>query len=290
MADSIIKISQLNPLGTLSRYDFFPIDQSSSLTTFRTDINTLNTWFAASGSASYSSTSSYTVSASYVKNSVSASYVPATYQVSASISSSYSATSSAATSSSYALRSTTASYALSSPAGSTISASYALRSTTASYALNSPVGTTISASYALRSTTASYALNSPVGTAGGGPTFITPIVVLNDSPHHGSWVRFSGSVGILPTGTSAVILDGWTRLTTTTNNTNIVYISQDGLGDLDSHPRLLYAGKGATGNLQMIFGSGQGTFPCATDGSFYYYVTSGLALFVLTTIRLVGYY
>jgi hypothetical protein len=79
-------------------------------------------------------------------------------------------------------------------------------------------------------------------------------------------------------------------VTSTTENTNIVYISQDGLGSLASQPRLLYAGKGATSNFQRIYGSGQGTFPCATDGSFYYYVTSGLVYFMTTTIRLVGYY
>lgn len=60
-----IKISQLNPLPVaLSGKDFFPIDQSSSLTTFRTDINSLNTWFAASGSASYAPAKSVYWSAS----------------------------------------------------------------------------------------------------------------------------------------------------------------------------------------------------------------------------------
>ena len=53
MSNIDIKISQLNPLGQISGSDFFPIVQSSSLTTYRADIQSLNAWFSVSGSASY---------------------------------------------------------------------------------------------------------------------------------------------------------------------------------------------------------------------------------------------
>ena len=69
-----IKISQLNPLGAISGQDFFPIDQSSSLTTYRTDVNALNTWFSVSGSAYYaidSVSSSYALTSSYSPESIS---------------------------------------------------------------------------------------------------------------------------------------------------------------------------------------------------------------------------
>lgn len=51
MYTSSIKISELDNLNVISSVDFFPIVESGSLTTYRTDITTLNEWMAASGSA-----------------------------------------------------------------------------------------------------------------------------------------------------------------------------------------------------------------------------------------------
>ena len=48
---SSIKISELNQLTYLSSSDFFPIVQSSSMTTERSNILTLNNWMTVSGSA-----------------------------------------------------------------------------------------------------------------------------------------------------------------------------------------------------------------------------------------------
>lgn len=279
MADTNIKISQLNPLGTLSRYDFFPVDQSSSLTTFRTDINTLNTWFAASGSASYSST------ASYVKNAVSASYVPnlnpQTYQAScswasASISSSYSNTSSAANSITFIPNlSNTASYIISSHiVGIVNSSSYAL---TASHSNSS--------SYA---STASYALASRYS----GPTFISPISVITDATSGDSvWTLFECPVEIIPIGTSTLILDGWASQYEQ-NDANFIRISPTDtpIGDT---PILLACGGQGAGSGTTVQVGGQGTFPCAsslsTSSSFYYYSTQ-LSPLSKATIRVVGYY
>ena len=45
-----IKISELDNLGIVLTQDFFPLVESSSLTTFRVSIQTLNGWFSVSGS------------------------------------------------------------------------------------------------------------------------------------------------------------------------------------------------------------------------------------------------
>ncbi len=123
-----VKISELTPLSIVSDLDFFPLVQSSSMTTYQADILTLNGWFRVSGSA---------VSASWA---------------SASLSSSNARTSSYAFTASSALNSVTASYA--------ISASIAFNSVSASFALSASNAKT--ASFALsasNSTTASFAFN-----------------------------------------------------------------------------------------------------------------------------------
>ena len=264
MADQIIKISQLNPLGTLSQYDFFPVDQSSSLTTYRTDINTLNTWFSVSGSASYSTT------ASYVENAVSASYVPDLYHqsyqsscswASASISSSYSLTSSAANSITFIPNlSNTASYITSSNlVGIVNSSSY---STSASYAL-----------------TASYVAPSAQNN---GPKFITPLHALTNGTTNNAWVLFECPPQNIPIGTSTLILDGWLEQLT---GDNFIYISPTGGGTPGNNPILCYVG----GALSK--GGGQGVFPCSSSlsisSSFYYYIDG---TYQTANIRVVGYY
>lgn len=129
MSNIDIKISQLGKLNTISGSDFFPIVQSSSLGTYRVDINTLNTWLAASGSASYANQSN---TASYVKIAQSASYITSSNVTGTVLSASYSLSSSMSNSASY---SNTSSYSLSSSYST--SASYAAKSTTSSYALYS---------------------------------------------------------------------------------------------------------------------------------------------------------
>jgi len=142
MSNIDIKISQLGKLNTISGSDFFPIVQSSSLGTYRVDINTLNTWLAASGSASYANQSN---TASYVKIAQSASYITSSNVTGTVLSASYSLSSSMSNSASY---SNTSSYSLSSSYST--SASYAAKSTTSSYALYS-----VSSSYLSGSATGS---------------------------------------------------------------------------------------------------------------------------------------
>jgi hypothetical protein len=280
MADQIIKISQLNPLGTLSQYDFFPVDQSSSLTTYRTDINTLNTWFSVSGSASYSTT------ASYVENAVSASYVPDLYHqsyqsscswASASISSSYSLTSSAANSITFIPNlSNTASYITSSNlVGIVNSSSY---STSASYAL-----------------TASYALNS--GGSAGGPTFINPISVISGSItstddatwKSNTWILYSCPSNIIPNGTSILILEGYLQ---TYEGHATIYISPTAGDTGDQSGNLILLRGGGSADALSVGISAQGIFPCSSSvsdaSSFYYYADNAIG--TSGRIRIVGYY
>lgn len=80
---SNIKISELNPLpGTLSVNDFFPVDKSSSLLTYRTNFTQVQSLlstgsFTGSFTGNLDGTSSWsnkTISASYASSSTSASY------------------------------------------------------------------------------------------------------------------------------------------------------------------------------------------------------------------------
>ena len=93
MATSSIKISQLAAISSITNADFFPIDQSSSLTTYRGTVSQLGTLFATGsrtgshtgsflgvgtapqfvGTASYALTASFINSSSYA---LSASYAP----------------------------------------------------------------------------------------------------------------------------------------------------------------------------------------------------------------------
>jgi hypothetical protein len=142
-----IKISELNNLLVITSDDFFPIDDSGSMTTYRVSVSALTDYIAASGSAL---TASFTTSASYARYAISASY---SISSSNSITSSYSISSSYALSASYALTSSnaitasnsiTASYSIS--ASNAISSSYAFSSSNAITASNA-----ISSSYAFSS-------------------------------------------------------------------------------------------------------------------------------------------
>ena len=91
---SVIKISELDALNeAVAASDFFPLVNSSSMTTYRVDMTAINVWMAASGSclsasnaltasngsASYAQSASVAVSASYAlsaSNAVSASWAP----------------------------------------------------------------------------------------------------------------------------------------------------------------------------------------------------------------------
>ncbi len=145
---NVIKISELNPLNIVLAEDFFPLVESSSLTTYRVDITTLNNWMAVSGSslsASYAPFSqAFQSSASWASQSLSSSYA----LISGNALKAYVATQSLyatqslfATQSLYATQSKFATSA--SWASSSISASKAI---SASYAPSAPA---ISASYAL---------------------------------------------------------------------------------------------------------------------------------------------
>jgi hypothetical protein len=91
MANPTIKISQLNSFpSNLSGEDFFPIDKSSSLLTYKATLSQLATYistgsFTGSFKGSLTGTSSYAVSASYVPAaSISGSVVSASYALTAS--------------------------------------------------------------------------------------------------------------------------------------------------------------------------------------------------------------
>ena len=184
-----IKISQLNPFpGPTQTVDFFPMVDSSSLTTYRTsiaDIAPLMTHSIHSDSSSLAVTASYSISSSYAAtggNTISSSYavtasnaitssnslssnnsISASYAVSSShaISSSYAIASSNTVSSSYAVSSSnsvTASYAVSS--SNSVSSSYAI---TASNAISASHACT--SSYAISSSNAvssSYSINASI--------------------------------------------------------------------------------------------------------------------------------
>jgi hypothetical protein len=114
MPTTSIKISQLDPISSLTGSDFFPIDQSSSIKTYRASLTQLQNLF---------STGSFTgsVIGTIVGTGTSPQFVGT---------SSWAISSSRSISSSYSDFSNSSSYALSSS-----------RATTASYALNSSAGT-----------------------------------------------------------------------------------------------------------------------------------------------------
>lgn len=225
MATSI-PISGLSNDTTIVPTDFFPLVQSSSMTTFRTSINSFMTFSAQSGSASYASralSASYAISASHADtasfafNTLSSSYALAASQslssrssswASSSLTSSFSLKSSNSDSSSFSNWATSASI--------TISSSYliynpAISNGTASFAIS--CSNAISASWSLSASfaqhahladSASYAGTASVVISGGGGgssgiVFLTtPVIVVSSSfyGNGGKWYQdwvFGGS-------------------------------------------------------------------------------------------------
>lgn len=86
---STIKISQLSSfVGALSSSDFFPIDQSSSLTTYRASLSQLKS-FTCTGSFTGSVTGELIGTASWANKSISASYATASTSASYALTASY---------------------------------------------------------------------------------------------------------------------------------------------------------------------------------------------------------
>jgi len=169
-----IRISRLNSDTVVKSADFFPLVESSSLTTYKVTVSNLNVWWAASGSAlssSYSITSSYAASASISKRALTASYLDTTTTASFSVSASYAKSASRADTASYfnfslpnnippfASASFSSSWASSS--FSATSASWSSASLSASYARSASVAGSssysLSGSFSVNSTSASYA-------------------------------------------------------------------------------------------------------------------------------------
>jgi hypothetical protein len=159
-----IPISQLNSLNVVSSSDYIATVQSSSLTTFKTQLSSVANWISSSvdASSSFSSiSSSFALSSSWANSSSAASSSHNLIYPNASTAS-YAISSSQAISSMIAI---TASFALNTITGSTsISSSWASQSiwaTTASFASQSIWATTASfASRSLTATSASWASQS----------------------------------------------------------------------------------------------------------------------------------
>lgn len=169
-----IKISELNEIATnfISVDDFFPLDDSGSLTTYRVSVGAVNSWLAASGSvlsASYALTSSNAITSS---NSITSSNaITASYALTSSYSklandsifselsteADHAATADLATTAAYATNAGTAVNATNATtAAYAVTAAYADTANTSAYAL-----TALTAAYATNALTAAYALTVP---------------------------------------------------------------------------------------------------------------------------------
>lgn len=198
-----IKISELSPISNIAFEDFFPLDKSSSLTTYRANFSVLNglmsssgsvlsaSWASSSISSSYSFTASYLVSASYA---FTASYVR---------SASFSNASLISISSSWASSSVSSSYA--------ITSSYAL---TASRAFNANTASSINfvpatASYAL-TTAQSITDTLPIGTI---------MVFASSSTPPNNWLECNGSIV-----STASYIDLYNAIKTSDTNATFGYL------------------------------------------------------------------
>ncbi len=151
-----IPISQLNVDPVIQSQDFVALVNSSSLTTYKSNIQSFNNYIAVSGSVISSSFSSASISSS---NSLTSSYLMGIATASLFGTSSNAVSSSYTVSSSYSLNSTSASY--SNTSSWTVTASYSNTSSwtvTASYSNFS--STSNSSSWASSSISASYANSS----------------------------------------------------------------------------------------------------------------------------------
>jgi hypothetical protein len=211
MLTGSIKISELNSLSTITWGDFFPLVQSSSLTTFRVNLTTLEAWLSVSGSvisaswASASLTSVETISASWA---------------SASISSSYSGV---ALSASYAPF-TQAFQATASFATSSISASYAL---SASYAPFTQTQQS-SCSYAPASLSASYALSASWAPVLGDTVPIGTILAYSGNTLPANWLECNGDAKI-----TSSFIDLYNAIKTTSISASYGYLC-DSFGNRNS--------------------------------------------------------
>ena len=269
MSNIDIKISQLNPLGQISGSDFFPIVQSSSLTTYRADIQSLNAWFSVSGSASYAPqpTTHWSTSSNSNNNIsnlnvgfVGINQVNPTYQldVNGNIgnsagnitlfgTSSYSLTSSLSITASNAV---TASYIK--------SASYASNTTSASYVSTSSYAITASnansASFVLQSISSSYAATASYVSGSSGYTYpyIYSITTVLSSTNDNFIIRCnstSPSPAIGSNGGSSAEFD-WNN-TSSPLTRSIVF---ENVGNMGLYT--VYDGNGVTGTVSGYGGTG----------------------------------
>ena len=189
-----IKISELDNLGIVLTQDFFPLVESSSLTTFRVSIQTLNGWFSVSGScltASWASRSFSSVSSSWASSSIYSIYGVSASFASASISSSFSP---------FAIRSITATS--SSFASSSISSSYLYGSGSGNFSgsfigqmTGSLTGSlTGSASYALNALSSSYAVTSSYAIAVFDTVPIGTIMAFASNIAPNNWLECNGLI------------------------------------------------------------------------------------------------
>lgn len=151
MNTAVIKMSQLDVLPIQTSDDFIAIDASASLTTYRSSVQTLGNWMAASGSASYS------------QNSLSSSVALLSNYTLASSNSLYSNSSSYTAVAKYVNVSPVnfVSYSLSSSfASSSISCSYAITTSHVNVVQPTFITYAISSSWASQSLSASYASTS----------------------------------------------------------------------------------------------------------------------------------
>ena len=210
---SSIRISQLNDFEPIKSEDFIALVDSSSLTTYRSDVSSLNTWFSESGSvlsSSFASRSLTSTSSSWSSASIS------------SISSSFlvypnTSTSSFSITASHAITSHTASYAMSSSNANTssfsnngLSASYAKSSSnadTASYFdFSLPSTTPPFASSSLSSSWASQSLSSSYSTFAETASYFNSTIQLanfmTSSPElsmtTASYISWSHDLGVVP--------------------------------------------------------------------------------------------
>lgn len=172
-----IKISELNSISSIVGTDFFPLVQSSSMTTFRSDVATLNNWFMVSGSALSASWATASISAI---RSISASFA------SASISASFS---NVAISASYAPFTQTVQVSAS-YASASLSASYAVTSSAAIVALTSSFS--VSSSLSSNSISASYALSASYAPTIGDTVPVGTIMAFGSSSAPNNWLECNG--------------------------------------------------------------------------------------------------
>ena len=212
-----IRISQLDLFDQISPQDFVALVDSSSLTTYRTDVSAFLNIVASSGSV---------ISSSWASQSFSATSASWASQSFSSVSSSWASQSFLSVSSSWAKQASTASYS--------ITSSFSLVSITSSFAKSASFSTTssfaITASFSDSSsfsTTASFA-NAAISVIGG-TGFISGMVVTfaMQTPPSG-WLECNGSevlISTYPSLASSIYVDY-------TINSDAVYgYKTDGIGN-----------------------------------------------------------